>query len=120
MTEKTFIKGKDSDLETSIATMQAKLKSFGFDIEEASWLNPVSNVYSVHIRDKTCPLMFTNGKGSSEKPVLPVRWVNISNDSAAIISLPTSIWANITAIVNLCIIPTNAGLTWKVMKCPKA
>ena len=55
MTEQTFIKGKDSDLETSIATMQAKLKSFGFDIE-----------------------------------------------------------------VNLCIIPTNAGLTWIVMKCPKA
>ncbi len=70
MTETTFIKGKDSDLETSIATMQAKLKSFGFDIEEASWLNPVSNVYSVHIRDKTCPLMFTNGKGSSEKACL--------------------------------------------------
>lgn len=70
MTEKTYIKGKDSDLETSIATMQAKLKSFGFDIEEASWLNPVSNVYSVHIRDKSCPLMFTNGKGSSEKSCL--------------------------------------------------
>ena len=70
MTEKTYIKGKDSDLETSIATMQTKLKSFGFDIEQASWLNPVSNVYSVHIRDKSCPLMFTNGKGSTEKSCL--------------------------------------------------
>ena len=70
MTEKTYIKGKDSDLETSIATMQAKLKSFGFDIEQASWLNPVSNVYSVHIRDKSCPLMFTNGKGSTKKSCL--------------------------------------------------
>lgn len=70
MTEKTYIKGKDSDLETSIALMEAKLKSFGFDIEQASWLNPVSNVYSVHIRDKSCPLMFTNGKGSSEKSCL--------------------------------------------------
>lgn len=70
MTEKTFIKGKDRDLETSIATMQQKLKDFGFDVEEASWLNPVSNVYSVHIRDKTCPLMFTNGKGSSAKACL--------------------------------------------------
>ncbi|PHS27248.1 MAG: 30s ribosomal protein S12 methylthiotransferase accessory protein YcaO [Methylophaga sp.] len=70
MTEKTYIKGKDSDLETSIATMEAKLKSFGFDIEQASWLNPVSNVYSVHIRDKSCPLMFTNGKGSSKKACL--------------------------------------------------
>ncbi len=70
MTEQTFIKGKDRDLESSIATMEAKLKSFGFDVEQASWLNPVSNVYSVHIRDKTCPLMFTNGKGSSEKSCL--------------------------------------------------
>ncbi|PCJ32551.1 MAG: 30s ribosomal protein S12 methylthiotransferase accessory protein YcaO [Gammaproteobacteria bacterium] len=70
MTEKTYIKGKDSDLESSIATMQAKLESFGFDIEQASWLNPVSNVYSVHIRDKSCPLMFTNGKGSTEKSCL--------------------------------------------------
>ena len=70
MTEQTFIKGKDRDLESTIATMQAKLKSFGFDVEEASWLNPVSNVYSVHIRDKSCPIMFTNGKGSSEKACL--------------------------------------------------
>ena len=70
MTEQTFIKGKDRDLETSITTMQAKLKAFGFDVEEASWLNPVSHVYSVHIRDKSCPLMFTNGKGSSAKACL--------------------------------------------------
>jgi len=70
MTEKTYIKGKDSDLETSIAVMEAKLESFGFDIEQASWLNPVSHVYSVHIRDKSCPLMFTNGKGSSKKSCL--------------------------------------------------
>jgi len=70
MTEKTYIKGKDSDLETSIATMQAKLKSFGFDIEEASWLNPVANCYSVHIKDKECGLMFTNGKGATAKACL--------------------------------------------------
>lgn len=70
MTEPTFIKGKDRDLESSIATMQAKLTAFGFDIEQASWLNPVSHVYSVHLRDKTCPLMFTNGKGSSKKACL--------------------------------------------------
>ena len=70
MTDKTVIKGKDRDLETSISSMESKLKSFGFDIEQASWLNPVSNVYSVHIRDTSCPLMFTNGKGSSKKSCL--------------------------------------------------
>ncbi len=70
MTEKTYIKGKDRDLESSIALMQAKLTSFGFDIEEASWLNPVANCYSVHIRDKECGLMFTNGKGATAKACL--------------------------------------------------
>ena len=68
--EKTYIKGKDSDLESSIATMQHKLKSFGFDIIEASWLNPVTNCFSVHIKDSTCGLMFTNGKGSTAKSCL--------------------------------------------------
>ncbi len=70
MTEKTFIIGKDRDLESSIETMQQKLRDLGFDIEEASWLNPVPNVYSVHIRDRECGLMFTNGKGASKKACL--------------------------------------------------
>lgn len=70
MTEKTFIKGKDSDVESSIATMQAKLNSHGFNIEEASWLNPVANCYSVHIRDSDCGLMSTNGKGATAKACL--------------------------------------------------
>ena len=70
MTDKTFIKGKDRDLESSIDTMLAKLTKLGIEIEEASWLNPVPNVYSVHIRDKECGLMFTNGKGASRKACL--------------------------------------------------
>ena len=52
MSEQTFIIGKDQALETSIETMQQKLKDLNFDIEEASWLNPVPNFYSVHIRYK--------------------------------------------------------------------
>ena len=50
--EKTLIKGKDRDLESSIAFMLEQLASLGFHIEEVSWLNPVDDVYSVHIRDK--------------------------------------------------------------------
>ncbi|MBU0721814.1 YcaO-like family protein [bacterium] len=68
--KKTFIKGKDRELEYSIETMLLKLKNFGIEIEEVSWLNPVVNVYSVHIRDKDCPYLFTNGKGSCEKSTL--------------------------------------------------
>ncbi len=70
MSEKTFIKGKDLDLESSIDIMWAKLDALGIEVEEASWLNPVPNVYSVHIRDKSCGLMFTNGKGASRKACL--------------------------------------------------
>jgi len=70
MTDKTFIKGKDRDLESTIDTMLGKLKTIGIEIEEVSWLNPVSNVYSVHIRDKECELMFTNGKGATKKACL--------------------------------------------------
>ncbi|MDA3870046.1 MAG: 30S ribosomal protein S12 methylthiotransferase accessory factor YcaO [Gammaproteobacteria bacterium] len=70
MKNKTYIKGKDRDLESSIETMLGKLGDLGVNIEEASWLNPVPNVYSVHIRDKDCGLMFTNGKGASRKACL--------------------------------------------------
>lgn len=70
MSEKTFIKGKDLDLESSINIMWKKLDALGIEVEEASWLNPVPNVYSVHIRDKSCGLMFTNGKGASRKACL--------------------------------------------------
>ena len=70
MGEKTLIKGKDKDLESSIAFMQSQLVILGFDIEEVSWLNPVQGVYSVHIRDKHCHALFTNGKGSSKKACL--------------------------------------------------
>lgn len=66
----TFIPGKDAALEDSIARFQQKLLDLGFDIEEASWLNPVPHVWSVHIRDKECALCFTNGKGATKKAAL--------------------------------------------------
>ncbi|MFZ2269610.1 MAG: 30S ribosomal protein S12 methylthiotransferase accessory factor YcaO [Azonexus sp.] len=61
-----FIPGKDASLEHSITSMQAKLAARGFDVEECSWLNPVDSVWSVHVRNRNCHLMFTNGKGASE------------------------------------------------------
>ncbi|OBU04182.1 30S ribosomal protein S12 methylthiotransferase accessory factor YcaO [Morganella psychrotolerans] len=66
----TFIPGKDAALEDSISRFQLKLQQLGFNIEEASWLNPVPNVWSVHIRDTDCPLCFTNGKGATRKAAL--------------------------------------------------
>ncbi|MBS1129453.1 MAG: hypothetical protein H6R16_455 [Proteobacteria bacterium] len=66
MQNEHFIPGKDASLEHSIASMQAKLTALGFDIEECSWLNPVDNVWSVHVRNRACHLMFTNGKGATK------------------------------------------------------
>ncbi len=70
MPSPTHILGKDAALEDSILSMQKKLQAIGFQIIEQSWLNPVANVWSVHIRDRDCPLLFTNGKGASKKAAL--------------------------------------------------
>jgi ribosomal protein S12 methylthiotransferase accessory factor len=61
-----FIPGKDASLEQSIATLRGKLSALGFHLEERSWLNPVEGVWSVHVRDHDCALLFSNGKGASE------------------------------------------------------
>ncbi|MDP3537646.1 MAG: 30S ribosomal protein S12 methylthiotransferase accessory factor YcaO [Azonexus sp.] len=66
MQNEHFIPGKDASLEHSIASMQAKLVARGFDVEECSWLNPVDSVWSVHVRNRACHLMFTNGKGATK------------------------------------------------------
>lgn len=70
MQTESFIPGKDASLESSISSMTNKLNALGFHIEECSWLNPVEGIWSVHIRDKDCPLMFTNGKGATKLAAL--------------------------------------------------
>jgi ribosomal protein S12 methylthiotransferase accessory factor len=62
----SFIPGKDASLEASIHILLGKLDALDFHIEERSWLNPVEGVWSVHIRDRDCTLLFSNGKGGSE------------------------------------------------------
>lgn len=70
MTQKTMIRGKDAPLEETISKLRNLLLNWGFDVEEASWLNPVPNVWSVHIRDRYCPYLFTNGKGTTKDAAL--------------------------------------------------
>ncbi len=65
MTE-TYIPSKDASLESSIRTLQAKLLEIGFHVEERSWLNEIENIWSVHVSDRDCPRLFSNGKGGSE------------------------------------------------------
>ncbi len=65
-----FIAGKDASLESSISRMQEELSQIGFQVEERSWLNPIDDIWSVHVSDRNCPLLFTNGKGSSKLAAL--------------------------------------------------
>jgi len=62
----TFIPSKDASLESSIRTLHGKLEAIGFHIEERSWLNEIENIWSVHVSDRDCPRLFSNGKGGSE------------------------------------------------------
>lgn len=66
MQTESFIPGKDASLESTIATMQQKLAARGFHLDESSWLNPVESIWSVHVRDRECNMLFANGKGATE------------------------------------------------------
>ncbi len=70
MTHDTRALGKDASYEETIARMSDLLKKHNFEIEEVSWQNPVPNVWSVHIKDRNCPQLFSNGKGGSKKAAL--------------------------------------------------
>ena len=62
----TFIPSKDASLESSISTLQGKLEALGIHVEEKSWLNEIEGIWSVHVIDKDCTRLFTNGKGASQ------------------------------------------------------
>ena len=62
----TFIPSKDASLEHSISTLQAKLLEIGFHVEERSWLNEIEGIWSVHVTDRDCTRLFSNGKGASQ------------------------------------------------------
>ena len=70
MQSESFIPGKDASLDSTIATLQSRLETLGYHVEARSWLNPVEGIWSVHVRDRDCPLMFTNGKGGSRLAAL--------------------------------------------------
>jgi ribosomal protein S12 methylthiotransferase accessory factor len=62
----TFIPGKDAALESTIETMQAKLAERGFKLNESSLLHEVDAIWSTHMKDNDCPMLFSNGKGATE------------------------------------------------------
>ena len=66
LTSETFIISKDASLESSIATLQAKLLALNIHVIEQSWLNEIEGIWSVHVIDRDCTRLFTNGKGASQ------------------------------------------------------
>ena len=70
MTIEHYIAGKDASLESTIDRMQGRLAEIGFHVVERSWLNPVDGIWSVHVSDRDCPLLFTNGKGATKESAL--------------------------------------------------
>jgi ribosomal protein S12 methylthiotransferase accessory factor len=65
MTE-TFIPSKDASLESSISNLQGKLLALNIHTVEQSWLNEIEGIWSVHVIDRDCTRLFTNGKGASQ------------------------------------------------------
>ncbi|MCP3924592.1 MAG: 30s ribosomal protein S12 methylthiotransferase accessory protein YcaO [Desulfobacterales bacterium] len=61
---------KDESYEVTISKMRSLLSKHGFDIEERSWNNPVSGIYSVHIREKSSHFIYTNGKGATREAAI--------------------------------------------------
>lgn len=65
-----IIKGKDCSLEESINRFENFFDNVGVHPEVKSWLNPLPHVWSVHVKCKEFPLLFTNGKGSTKQAAL--------------------------------------------------
>ncbi|MEB8432827.1 30S ribosomal protein S12 methylthiotransferase accessory factor YcaO [Cocleimonas sp. KMM 6892] len=70
MPSQTHVLNKDAGLEDSIVFMQKKLAAMDFHIQQQSWSNPITNVWSVNIKDQDCPLLVSNGKGASKQAAL--------------------------------------------------
>ncbi|MFD2206996.1 OsmC domain/YcaO domain-containing protein [Kiloniella antarctica] len=66
----TTIVGKDLPLEQTIANMTSILSDVGIKIEVSSWRNIVPNVWSLHVREASSPMCFTNGKGATKESAL--------------------------------------------------
>lgn len=66
MTIASFIPGKDASLESTIETMREKLAARGFKLNESSLLHEVDGIWSTHMKDNDCPMLFSNGKGATE------------------------------------------------------
>ena len=66
----TQIAGKDAALEDTLARFKQVASELGLELVEEQWLNPLPNVWSVHLAVASCPALYSNGKGSSKEAAL--------------------------------------------------
>lgn len=66
----TNLVGKDAPLEVSIERFREGFKKLNLEVCESGWLNPLPNVFSVHLEFPSCPGIYSNGKGSSKLAAL--------------------------------------------------
>ena len=62
--------GKDVPLEDTISRFRGIAAQLGLDLVEMDLLNPLEHVWSVHLEEATCPVIFSNGKGSTREAAL--------------------------------------------------
>ena len=105
----TFIPSKDASLESSIATLLGKLDAIGFHVEERSWLNEIENIWSVHVTDRDCTRLFSNGKGGSELAARASALGEFFERLSTNYFWTISIWAKPWRAISLCITPTSNG-----------
>ncbi len=66
----TLIKGKDAPLEDTLGRFQHALSGLGLKVIESNLLNPLTNVFSVHLEIEGCPEICANGKGALRESAL--------------------------------------------------
>lgn len=62
--------GKDAPLEETLEKFKGLAIKIGLDLVETNVLNPLENVWSVHLEEATCPEVYSNGKGSCKEAAL--------------------------------------------------
>ncbi|WP_308498034.1 30S ribosomal protein S12 methylthiotransferase accessory factor YcaO [uncultured Anaerobiospirillum sp.] len=66
----TTIAGKDASLEDSLSRFKQIAAQLKLEMIEDTWLNPLPDLWSVHLSLAKCPAIYSNGKGSSKDAAL--------------------------------------------------
>ena len=58
--KKMYLFCKDAKPKDTIKRIKSILRKAGFEVEEASWKHPAPHVWSVHVRERSCHILFSN------------------------------------------------------------